>query len=1255
MSSLNWIRKLFSSSKNRGQINTKARTFQPRYEVLEDRVVPAVPTLANLSYGVHQGQVLNVSTANGIFAQDSDPGLSVTPSMQSYPMHGYVMVNNDGSFYYSPNSGYVGSDSFSLKATDGTNYSNTATITLNVNNSAPTASDKSYSVHAGQMLNVSAANGLKVGASDADGDQLSVVSMPMPSHGMAMVMSDGSFYYTPNTGYVGNDTFTYSVFDGAEYSATKTVTISVTNTAPTATDKTYSVHSGNMLNVSSGTGLLSGAGDADGDNLTASMGATSPGHGYVMIMSDGSFTYSPNTHYVGADSFTYKVYDGTLYSAEKTVTINVTDAAPTAINHSYDVVTGQSLSVPANGVLGGASDADGDSLTASMGTSPTHGYVMLMSDGSFYYTPNSGYTGSDSFTFTVSDGTLSSSAKTVSINVLHRTLVWDGGGAANLASDAMNWVGDIAPTAGDNIIFNSTSVKNATLDTLAPNTFGSVTIASGYSGEITFGQSITVTSSLGQDSGTVTLGYNHLTIAGGATYTMSAGNLNGPGYLEIAGTVTWTGGSWDPATANIQQSGDLNISPTSTVSLIGWTINVDGELNWTKGDVLNSDSTVNVNEGGVFNVSSGGIWKDAPEDGLSVISVAGLLCTTGGDSETPTSIEAEVEITGTLQADSGSLGLKNGGTFNGNLYVATTAEVVLVQGNFIAQNINAPAPPALHYRSLVVGANGMSAGLTAGQGTQIAIDRLTLRAGGTLDGAGEFRIAQQWNWAGGAMSGAGTTTNNAGSVLTVSGNVTSSRNISNKGVAGITDGNTLTVNCTLDNYGVLTLVGTASIVTTSAATLNNRTTLDNLGRKDTVAELNKIEDGVATIGVVVQQDAQLNVAKGTLTLNASNGFSANSQTAINGLATLALAPAPGGPRPTSAFAPGALMLGQGVLTTSGATVSIGAGEDLVVTDLQATGPGVTIITGAGELTTGSLSCIATAFTGSLTVHIGVGRSMTIGAGCAITQDVVIDNTGTVNWVGAGTLAMGDSAQIVNDGVGGQGIFSIQTTGPMVEASTAPGFMGPTDTVLMAKNGGLISVDLGGGGNAIGSSVRNAGGTLDLNGESLSLAKVYEPVGGDTNLSGGTLTIAGAFNQTGGTTRLGGGIVNVELTQIVGGVWEGGGTVNGNVVNSGTVRFSSDGPGLLSINGNFTQTALGAIQATISDEDPPTLLSVTGDVVLDGALNAFLENYVPGAGELFTIMMYGGQKTGAFATSQGVGNNVNWSITYGPGSVVKLQS
>ena len=199
------------------------------------------------------------------------------------------------------------------------------------------------------------------------------------------------------------------------------VAAAAVNHPPAATADAYSTNEDAPLIIPA-PGILGNDSDPDGDTLTASLGS-GPTHALSFSLNpDGSFAYTPAASYHGPDSFTYTDSDGKGgISAVTTVslTVNAVNHPPSGQADAYSTGENTQLIVPVPGVLGNDSDPDGDTLTASLGSGPTHSSSFsLNSDGSFSYTPASNYNGPDSFTYTANDGKGgASSIVTVSLTI----------------------------------------------------------------------------------------------------------------------------------------------------------------------------------------------------------------------------------------------------------------------------------------------------------------------------------------------------------------------------------------------------------------------------------------------------------------------------------------------------------------------------------------------------------------------------------------------------------------------------------------------------------------------------------------------------------------------------------------------------------------------------------------------------------------------------------------------------------------------
>jgi hypothetical protein len=187
---------------------------------------------------------------------------------------------------------------------------------------------------------------------------------------------------------------------------------------PIARDDFYTTTEGTPLSVPA-PGVLANDLDLRGLPLTAVL-VSGPANGTLVFNPDGSFVYTPNAGFTGTDAFTYQASNGTSSSlvASVTITVNPANQDPVAVDDSYTTAVDTPLTVPAPGVLANDSDPDGDSLTAQLVAGPSNGTLVLNPDGSFTYTPNAGFNGTDTFTYQASDGSALSNVATVTIQVL---------------------------------------------------------------------------------------------------------------------------------------------------------------------------------------------------------------------------------------------------------------------------------------------------------------------------------------------------------------------------------------------------------------------------------------------------------------------------------------------------------------------------------------------------------------------------------------------------------------------------------------------------------------------------------------------------------------------------------------------------------------------------------------------------------------------------------------------------------------------
>jgi RHS repeat-associated protein len=278
---------------------------------------------------------------------------------------------------------------------------NSASELLNTN-SPPVAVNDSYTVHDSVLIS------MMQNDYDPDGDTISFVGFESSAqHGNLSLYSTGSYTYRPyaNSGYVGSDSFTYKIKDSLGQFATATVNINIVNQGPVAVTDSYTVHNSVLIS------MMQNDYDPEGDTITWVGFGSSAQHGNLWLYTTGSYTYIPyaGAGYVGSDTFTYTIKDKYGLTTTGTVNLNLVNQAPTA-NFDLYFIHAPLLISP----MGNDSDPDQDNITfQGITTLPQHGSLQLYTTGSYTYTPASGYTGLDSFTYTIKDSLGLTSTATV--------------------------------------------------------------------------------------------------------------------------------------------------------------------------------------------------------------------------------------------------------------------------------------------------------------------------------------------------------------------------------------------------------------------------------------------------------------------------------------------------------------------------------------------------------------------------------------------------------------------------------------------------------------------------------------------------------------------------------------------------------------------------------------------------------------------------------------------------------------------------
>src|SRR5207237_9026848 len=200
-------------------------------------------------------------------------------------------------------------------------------------------------------------------ASDVDGHTLTYSIVSAPSHGSPRALHD-ALPISPPANYNGSDSFTFKANDGTIDSAAATISITVTavNDAPVANAQSVTTAEDTAK------AIVLTASDVEGDTLTYSI-VSGPSHGSLSGAAP-NVTYTPAANYNGPDSFTFKANDAAVDSAAATISITVTAVNDLHVTNAQSVTTAEDTAKP---ITLTASDVDGDALTYSIVSGPSHG------------------------------------------------------------------------------------------------------------------------------------------------------------------------------------------------------------------------------------------------------------------------------------------------------------------------------------------------------------------------------------------------------------------------------------------------------------------------------------------------------------------------------------------------------------------------------------------------------------------------------------------------------------------------------------------------------------------------------------------------------------------------------------------------------------------------------------------------------------------------------------------------------------------
>ena len=367
-------------------------------------------------YGFPDADIVGNVLDNDTDPEGDNQTVDTAVSPSNGPSNGSVVLNADGTFTYTPNAGYTGTDSFVYEIFDAGSpvARDTATVYISIDPNDGGNEILAIDDINDTFVNIAVSGDVSTNDINADGpvgsETFTLVNGP--SNGTLTLNADGTYTYTPATDYVGEDTFEYQVCDGGNPIACDTamVTIEIVDDPILENDPPIANNDTNVTEVDvpvSGNAIVNDF-DPDGDPITVT-GNTDPSNGTVTINADGTYTYTPAPGFIGEDTFEYTICDNGNPALCDTavVTIYILEDNDNITVANDDAYYGEINTIISGNVLDNDNDPEGDNqmvdTTISPVSGPSNGTVVINADGTFEYTPGADFTGNDQFVYGIVD------------------------------------------------------------------------------------------------------------------------------------------------------------------------------------------------------------------------------------------------------------------------------------------------------------------------------------------------------------------------------------------------------------------------------------------------------------------------------------------------------------------------------------------------------------------------------------------------------------------------------------------------------------------------------------------------------------------------------------------------------------------------------------------------------------------------------------------------------------------------------------
>jgi hypothetical protein len=268
---------------------------------------------------------VNTPVTANVLVNDSDPQnspLTATITPVSNPTNGMITLQPTGNYTYTPTNEFVGEDTFCYEVTNGFGLKSTACVGIDVLPNLSTENNPPVAVNDNPKTTLNTPITVVVLANDSDPDNPNTlngtlgnpVKMTDPSNGTVVFNTNGTVSYTPALGFTGTDSLTYRICDSGTPSLCDEamIRIIVKPTPPAGNQPSVAIDDAKVTSVNTPVSNTVATNDSDPDDTPAELTytkLTDPTNGSVTFNSNGTYTYTPDTNFVGNDSYTYQVCD----------------------------------------------------------------------------------------------------------------------------------------------------------------------------------------------------------------------------------------------------------------------------------------------------------------------------------------------------------------------------------------------------------------------------------------------------------------------------------------------------------------------------------------------------------------------------------------------------------------------------------------------------------------------------------------------------------------------------------------------------------------------------------------------------------------------------------------------------------------------------------------------------------------------------------------------------------------------------------